>query len=80
MYLIKPLTKSDCLLWLCLALLAGCGQRGPLYLPEQGSVTPPSQEQAQDQAELQDEMQDGEPAPDIVPDPVPEPAAVKDDE
>ncbi|GAB2732962.1 hypothetical protein GCM10027019_10500 [Melaminivora jejuensis] len=25
-----------------LAALAGCGQRGPLYLPEQGAAAPPA--------------------------------------
>jgi predicted small lipoprotein YifL len=39
----KPqIAKTLFLLGLFLGLLSGCGQRGPLFLPEPGSSTPAS--------------------------------------
>jgi len=61
-----------CLAGLCIALLAGCGQRGPLFLPETTPPPPPAAEQ--EPAEL------GEPVPDVVKEPVPAPAEVDDDD
>ncbi|HLF32098.1 MAG TPA: lipoprotein [Xanthomonadales bacterium] len=69
----KFLKISLRLSWLCLALLTACGQKGPLYLPEQ--APPPAQSAAQDP---------GEPTPDTAAgraaDPLPEPAKADDDQ
>jgi len=70
----KFLKISLNLSWLCLALLTACGQKGPLYLPEQ--APPPAQTAA---------PEPGEPPPEAAAnraaaDPLPEPAKADDDE
>lgn len=44
---------SLCLAGLCLTVLTACGQKGPLYLPEQ--EPPASQAEPQEPAEAEDE-------------------------
>jgi predicted small lipoprotein YifL len=45
MYLNRFLLKSVLTLCLFLPLIAACGQRGPLYLPDQSPTTAPAQDQ-----------------------------------
>lgn len=51
--------KTALIALLCSCLICACGLRGPLYLPEEGTSTPPATEQnvksAEDEASGEDE-------------------------
>ena len=56
---IHSLIKAGIASCLLLALLAACGQRGPLYLPDKKSAPVPVQQQQQDEDELKQPSETG---------------------
>jgi len=63
-----------------LLLLAACGQRGPLYLPDQSPPVTQNTDVEKESAIPEGQEPDGQAMPEFEDGPIPGPAAVDDDE